>query len=45
MRQKTPEEIEAMVLDAPSSAPAVSENKLFGVDDRDRFYLKILRVR
>ncbi|MEP5985300.1 hypothetical protein, partial [Roseibium sp.] len=45
MRQKTPEEIEAMALEAPSSAPAVSEQRLFGVDDRDRFYLNILCVR
>ncbi len=34
-----------MALEAPSTAPAVSETKLFGVDDRDRYYLKILRVR
>lgn len=34
-----------MALETPSSAPAVSEIKLFGVDDRDRYYLNILRVR
>jgi len=45
VRQKTPEEIEALALEKPSSAPAVSEQGLFGVDDRDRFYLNILRVR
>ncbi|MBU2936491.1 MULTISPECIES: hypothetical protein [Pacificibacter] len=45
VRQKTPEEIEAMALEKPSSAPVVSEQRLFGVDDRDRFYLNILRVR
>lgn len=34
-----------MALDAPSTAPAASETKLFGVDDRDRYYLNIVRVR
>lgn len=34
-----------MALEAPSSAPVVSEHRLFGVDDRDRYYVKILRFR
>jgi len=34
-----------MALEPPSTAPAVSEITLFGVDDRDRYYLNILRVR
>lgn len=45
MAQKTPEEIEAMALEAPSTAPAVSKTELFGADDRDRYYLYIQRVR
>ena len=45
MAQKTPEEIEAMALEAPSTAPAVSKTGLFGADDRDRYYLDIQRVR